>query len=241
MAKCSFASTDRIKQDDDKIIFKSGGRVLTITYSSGSIQYDSPEHTYGPTNLAQGVPQMKDMPQLITNFLSAVGIGVAEISKGTNGTPAFNLWEPYTWFFVDGKTITNIDARAAVLNRAVEGAKVIGLAGICRLQFGEHGLISKIELVWPTLEHSKTTQTLKPDAIMQAFRQGKAIQGFLPTDVSEIDWHKVKSVTIKQAWPSYFAGTTKWLYPFLTLWATVETDHGGVDIELDCPIIDESH
>jgi hypothetical protein len=241
MVKCSLVTTNKVKQSEDTLVFKNGARVLTITYSSGSIKYDSPERNFGPTNLAQGVPQIRDMPRLITNFLSGVGIMVPEIAKDTNGAPAFNLWQPYTWFFVDGKTITNIEAQAAVISRAVEGAKVIGQAGICRLQFGEGGLVSKIELSWPALELSKTFPTLKPDAVMQAFHQGKVVQGFLPTDFSDIDWRKVKSVTIKQAWPSYFAGTTKWLYPFLTLWATVETDHGSVDIELDCPIIDESH
>ncbi|HWY31927.1 MAG TPA: hypothetical protein VNX46_14300, partial [Candidatus Acidoferrum sp.] len=109
-----------------------------------------------------------------------------------------------------------------------------------RVEYGEHGRIIQIHLSWPALELVKTVPTLSPAAIIQMFQQGKAVQGFVPTGFGDIDWFRVKSITIKQAWPCYFSGTTQMLYPFLAMWATVEADNGNADIELDSPIVDES-
>jgi hypothetical protein len=58
-------------------------------------------------------------------------------------------------------------------------------------------------------------------------------------------------VTIKKAiayyWGEVFLGEREhrpifpsWVHPFATLWATVDTGHGNVDVEIDCPIIDEA-
>lgn len=237
---CSLQPSDQFENGDDEIAFKNGQRFLTISLSAGTVDYVAPEPHYGPSNLAKDVPQMREMPGLITNFLQAVGINPSEIEKDANGNPNFKLWEPNTEFYVGDSIITNIAFRAAVLNRSVERANVVGNAGRCRLEIGEHKKVCKIELSWPQLERVKTEQTLKPEEIVQMFRRGKALQGFLPTNFGEFDWTRVKSVTINQAWPAYFAGSTNTLYPFLSLWATVETDHGSVNIEIDTPIIDEA-
>ena len=234
------SEADKAAQTSEEIIYKKEERLLTISFAKGSIEYEIPAPHYSPTNLAQGVPAKEQIPGLIANFFKAVGIPLSEIMADTNGAPAFNLSAPFTWFFVGNETITNVPFRTAVLKRAVEGANVCGESGHCRLEFGQHGAIIQIQLSWPSLKRIKNGRVLTPFAIMQTFRQGKAIQGFIPSNFAEIDWFHVKSVTINQAWPSYFAGTTSMMYPFLALWANVETDHGSTDIEIDCPIIDEN-
>ena len=240
MEMFSFTDRDKAEQTSDEIAFKQNQRLLTISFSAGSIEYEMPERRYGPTNLAKNVPGFEQLPGLVTNFLKNVSISLTEIMTGTNGAPAFNFSEPYAWFYVGDETITNVPFRAVVLSRAVEGAQVIGTSGHCRLEFGEQAAIIKIRLSWPSLELVKSVQTLTPSAVMKMFRQGKAMQGFLPSGFADIDWFKVKSVTINQAWPCYFSGTKSTMYPFLALWANVETDHGSADIEIDCPIIEES-
>jgi hypothetical protein len=240
MAMFSFTGRDKTTQGSEEMAFKKDRKLLTISFSSGSIEYEMPERRYGPTNLAKDVPSEERLPELVTNFLNIVGISPSEIMLNSHGVPAFNFSEPYSWFYIGGETITNVPFRSVVMSRAVEGAQVIGLPGHCRLEFGEHGAIIQIQLSWPSLELVKNVRTLGPSAIMRSFQQGKALQGFLPSGFGDIDWFKVKSVTINQAWPCYFAGTTRVMYPFLALWARVETDHGNADIEIDCPILDES-
>lgn len=247
MLMCSFTDKDRAQEDTNGVTFKSpdGLRTLAISFSSGSIRYDIPEPHYGPTNLAKGVPQMSEMPGLTQNFLQKVGIKPSEIMRNTNGMPRFSFWEPLTEYYPKdypkgGASITNIEFRAVAFRRSVEGAEVIGDAGYCKLHFGERGKISKIDFSWPDLRRYKSAPTLKPQAIMQLLRQGHARQGPVMADAGDIDWSTVKSVTIKQAWPCYFAGNSNFLYPFLALWTTVDTGHGVVEVGINCPIIDET-
>lgn len=239
MAMCSFTEKDKVQQDSNGITFRSGARILSISYPSGSIQYQTPEPNYGPTKLAQGVPSMSEMPKLTKKFLRVVGLKLSEIERNTNGAPNFDFWQPLSVYYLKSGSITNIAFRAVVFRRAVDGAEVIGDAGYCQLHFGEHGRISQIDFSWPDLKRYKSAETLKPETVIQLIRNGKAHQGLLPMGFDPIEWQAVKSVTVKQAWPCYFGGDSR-LYPFLDLWTTVEAPQGYVDIEIDCPIIDET-
>jgi hypothetical protein len=67
------------------------------------------------------------------------------------------------------------------------------------------------------------------------------VQGF---SLGDIDWPTVKSVKIKKAVPMYYAGNrlapSDWLYPFAALWTTVDTGNETINVEIDCPIVDET-
>ena len=73
-------------------------------------------------------------------------------------------------------------------------------------------------------------------------RQGKAVQGAILSNLPPIDWKGVKAVTVTQAKLCYYGGDqfapSDWLMPFAALWATVDTGHGKIEVEIDCPIID---
>jgi hypothetical protein len=239
MVMCSFTEKDKVQQDTNGMAFRSGARILSISFPSGSIQYQTPEPNYSPTNLAQDVPSMSEMPKLTKKFLRTVGLKLSEIERNTNGAPNFDFWQPLSVYYLKSGSITNIAFRAVVFRRAVDGAEVIGDAGYCQLHFGEHGRISQIDFSWPDLKRYKSVATLKPETVIQLIRNGKAHQGLLPMGFDPIEWQAVKSVTVKQAWPCYFGGDSR-LYPFLDLWTTVEAPQGYVDIEIDCPITDES-
>ena len=243
MFMCSFTEKDKVQQDTNGVAFNSsdGLRTLAISFLSGSIHYDMPEPHFSPTNLAEGVPKMSEMPDLTKNFLQKVGIQHSEITRDTNGAPHFSFWEPFTEYYLKGGgSITNIEFRAVVFRRSVNGAEILGNPGYCELRFGEHGKISKIDFTWPDLKRYQSAPTLKPDAIIRLLHEGKARQGATLDSVGYIDWMSVKSVTIKQAWPCYFAGDSNFLYPFLALWTTVDTGHRIVEVGIDCPIIDET-
>jgi hypothetical protein len=243
MRMCSFTEKDKVQQDTNGVTFKSpdGKRTLTISFASGSIHYDAPEPKYVlKPNVFEGMPKTEEMPKLTKNFLKKIGVKLSEIQKDTNGAPHFHFSDRGYEYLTNRTFITNTWARVVFFRRSVDGAEVIGDDGSCWLNFGEHGKISKIDFEWPDLKRYKSAPILKPQAITQLLREGKARQGATFDNVGDIDWATVKSVTIKQAWPCYFAGDSNLLYSFLALWATVDTGHGNVDVGIDCPIIDET-
>src|SRR5208283_4017623 len=141
------------------------------------------------------------------------------------------------------ETITNIEFRAVDFRRSVDRAPFLGAGagGDGEIEFGEHGKIIKIDLSWRNLERYKSYPAATPETIIKWMRQGKAVQS--PSD-TEVNWLTVKSLTIEKAQLSYYAGDRfapcDWLMPLVSLWTTVDTGHGNIDVEIDCPIIDEA-
>lgn len=243
MRMCSFTEKDKVQQDTNGVTFKSpdGLRTLAIFFPSGTIHYDTTEPSWvRKPNLFKDVPKTKEVPKLTKNFLKKIGIKLSEIQKNTNGAPYFYFSDRGYVYLTNHTFITNTWARVVVFRRSVDGADVTGDPGYCELYFGERGRISKIDLSWPELKRYKCAPTLKPETITDLIRQGKARQEPVMDNVPHIDWSNIKSVTIKQAAPCYFAGDTRWLYPFLWLYTTVDTGQGNFKVGIDCPIIDEA-
>jgi len=237
---CSFTTTNRIEQNTNGTAFQSpdGSRKLSISFPSAQIHYETPEPRLSPTNLAKEVPPMSQLPELTTNLLKQVNIPLSAVT-GFFETDKFNFWQPPTMYYVSNTIITNIAFRAVNFRRTVDEIPIIACDG-GSAYFGNYGKVSKLLITWHNFNRYKSSPTLKPQAIIQLLRQGKAHQEPVPLDVGYIDWPTVKSVTIKEAKPCYFAGDTDWLYPFLWLDTNVDTGHGIVDVGIDCPIIDET-
>jgi hypothetical protein len=238
IAACSFSEGDKLQDDRTGLAFKSGDktRSLLISIKQGNIEYEAETH-YGPTNLAKGVPAMDRMPELTSNFLKSIGFNLSEIEKNERGEPNFNFSEPLTLYSSNRSMVTNIEWRAVTFRRTLEGAALVG--SNCEINFGEYGKISKITMPWIGVERHKNCTVAKVEKINSWIRGGKAVQGRQPYDSGDIDWQKVKFITVQRIKICY-QPTENFVYPLLALWATIQLDNETREIEIDCPLIDES-
>lgn len=240
----SFTPKDRTGYGTNGVTYQSRdhSRSLWVYFPLGAIQYQTFDQ-YSPTNLAKGVPDNEQMPELTTSFLKKIGINVSGVEKDSNGKPDFHFWTPQTIYFYDHAFVTNIAFRAVDFRRAVDGIPFVGggTGGDCEIDFGEHGKISKIWLSWRNMERYKEFATISAKKIVAEIRNGKAVFGGVPMG-TVIDWNEVKNILIKKAEACYYAGDTfapsNWLLPYAALWATVDTERGNIEMEIDCPIID---
>lgn len=249
VASCGFTAKNLEVSNKDIIVYLSPGkfpdRQLGISSSHGTIYYEAVTH-YGPTNLAIDVPEIGEMQSLTTNFLAKFNIDCSQIDKSKDGAPNFHFWQPFKEYFFKDKIVTNIEFRAVVFRRSVDGARILGAgtAGNGEIFFGEHGKPIKIDIAWPNMERYKSYPTVVPNVIMKWIGEGRAVHGGISMNLPDIDWSTIKSLTIKKAEISYNAGDrfspSEWLMPLVSLWTTVDTGHGNVDVEIDCPIIDEN-
>lgn len=245
--ECGFTEKDKKKSTADQAIYKDADKFPSkqLNVSRGSIFYNAVSH-YGPKNLATNVPEMSQMPLLTTNFLSRFGVDLSDIEKNADGAPNFHYWEPFKEYFMPDGIVTNIEFRAVSFSRAVDGATIIGAgtAGDGEIYFGPNGKPAHVDLSWRDLQRVKSCPTVTPETIIQRIRYGRAVQGGIPMNLPSIDWATVKSLTVKKADLCYYAGDrlapSPWLMPLLSLWTTVDTGNGNVDVEIDCPIIDET-
>jgi hypothetical protein len=242
---CGLSEKDRKSFNGQQVIYKDRDSFpdKQLGIGSSSVFYITVSH-YGPTNLAVDVPGMADMPRLTTNFLTKLGIPVWEVEKSTNGGPNFHFWEPLREYYVGGKTITNVEFRAVDFRRSVDGAAVLGVgaAGDGQIEFGPRGVPVKIDISWPGLERHKSYPAATPETVINWIRSGRAVQGMLSTDSEGINWATVKILTITKAQFCYYAGDrfnhSPWLMPIASLWTTIDTGHGSIDVEIDCPLVD---
>jgi len=248
VAQCGFTDKNITKSNANVVVYAIAGKFGIIhpdrqlQISRGSIFYLRQTH-YGPTNLATHVPEMSQMLEVTTNFLAKIGFNLAEIRKNPDGTPRFGFIEPFKEYYLpNGIIITNIEFREAGFGRTVDGAKILGAAGYGDIYFGEHGKPVHIDISWQDFERYKSYPTATPEMIINWIRDGKALQGGIPMNMPAIDWASVKCLTIKSANLCYYAGErlapSEWLMPLLSLWTTVDTGQGNVDVEIDCPIIE---
>ena len=197
--------------------------------------------------MVKDVPSENEALRLTKKLLPQLGINLSDIEKEAHSLePNFHVSDMGVTYFVNHKAITNTEARVVCFGRAVDGISFvsIGTGGDGEIHFGGHSHIIRMLITWRNLERYKAYPTFDPEMIVKSIRDGKAIQGMVPDSVGSIDWKMVKSVTIKKAKPCYYAGGDRfapsdWLQPYAALWASVETDHGDVDVEIDCPIINE--
>lgn len=246
LVACSFTAKEGTT-NGDLVIFKNGERQLRLSWPWGIIDYEMPED-FSITNVVKNVPGTNEAVKLAKQFLPKVGIPIADIAKGANGSqPEFYPAELGGTYSVGTNAIYKLDSCEVHFSRVVDGIEFvsIGTGGEGQIKFGGGGKVVRILITWRNMEREKQYATFTPEAMIKLIRGGKAIYGGVSEEFGEFDWHKVKSVTVKKITPLYYAGgnryaPTDWLKPYACLVATVETDRGNTDVEIDTPIIDEA-
>ncbi|MGH7954017.1 MAG: hypothetical protein ACREFE_19150 [Limisphaerales bacterium] len=197
--------------------------------------------------MVKDVPSVKRVQKMAMKLLPKFGINPADLEKKDNSSkPKFSIVDSEMTFFVKPKFISFIASRGVIFRRSVDGGVFLGAGtgGGGEIEFGDHGKIIRIDITWKNLKRFKSYSVATPEMMIKGIREGKAVQGLIPADVGSIDWAAVKSLTVKKAWLSYYAGDgfapSDWLMPLVSLWTTIDTGHGNVDAEIECPIIDET-
>ena len=237
IALCNLTPKDQIQSDTNGMSFQNANGSLSISFADGSIDYETQVIRYTSKNLAVGVPSTNELTGIAKRGLGELHIPFSDITGG-HGTDKIGFSQPVSIFFVGDTSITNIPYRTVYFRRTVDKMPIIGR--FFRFNVGEHGRITKISIAWPNLKRVKSIPTISPDDIVNLIRNGDAIKGPLPTNIGDIDWTSIKSVTIKKATPSYQKENDQ-LYPFLRLDVVVDTGGFNVEMGMDCPIIDESN
>jgi hypothetical protein len=247
VALCSFTPKERTRNDTNWLVFETPDRVrrLSFFFPLGSVEFQTPE-IYNPTNLVKAVPTEAELLKLAPQFLRGLGINMSDIDRKGNGEPDIRVFDSQIMFAVNHAIITNTVYRGIRFRRNVEGQSFTGggTGGDGEIRFGDHGEVVKISLSWRKPQRYCRYAIASPETIIRWMRQGKAVQNMLPGDIPGIDWQTVKSVTLKQAQLCCYAGDpfkpSDWLVPFVAFVSTVDTGDRSIDLEIDCPVADQS-
>jgi len=239
-------ANDQTKSDTGVENFVSTDKTRSLQINSilGTIDYaDDSVVQGGMTNVSIGVPSENELLGLTVDLLPELGLKLSDIKKkGNRIEPEFSFYEPeLTMFYLNSVLVTNIPQRSVFFRRALDSGSFLGNdgGGNCWIYFGSHKAVSKIALKWPDIERYKSFPTADLKTIANWIRGGKARHGLIPMNVGEIDWKRLQSMTVTKAEICYLT-SQNYIYPIVSFWTTVDTGHGPVDVEIDCPIIDEA-
>ncbi len=250
----TWSSLPKSHGDTNEMMFSGPSGVLQLRNSYGAMNYIATPRDFGPDYRPLNLPGTNELFPLTTNFLSKMGINLSEIPKVENGRPEIIFTEyPFT-FFQNGVWITNLDFRTAWFYRAIDGVKCDSEIGAGRIEFGDNGKIIQIILNWQNLQRDKLYSAATPQTILQWIREGKAYQKQMVLSDREvfIDWSTVKSLTITNAAARYWRESLfdrelahqsilpNGVFPYAEIFGTVDTGKTNLNVELICPVIDET-
>jgi hypothetical protein len=229
---------------------------LRVSFVTGDIEYNGADRHYSATNLTKDVPATNHLFQLTTNLLQNLGISLSEVAKRENGQPKIGWYaSDHTEYVTDNGIVTNVEYRTVWVARALDGVDYPGPDTDCRISFGEQGRVVKIWMHWHSVEREQQYTTATPENIAQWIREGRAIQRpiikFPGSPATVVDWSTVKSLTITKARANYFGDSidrqmahkplsSSRVCPDAWLSGVVDTGKEKLNIEIICPIIDES-
>ncbi|MGH7952977.1 MAG: hypothetical protein ACREFE_13825 [Limisphaerales bacterium] len=235
----SFTEKDKSDRGKDGKVFSNSNGVLMMSSPLEDVMYLVDGNR---ADFDKNVPGTNQLFQLTTNLLPQFGINLSEIPKGKDGRPEIiftNYKELQTaWFY-----------------RAIDGVKCDSDIGAGRIDFGQNGRVIEVMFVWRNVRRDKLYAAATPKQIVQWIREGKAAlpRGILGGmgSMIPIDWSTVKKVTIKKAtayyWGEFFLGEREHrpifpspVIPYAVLQATIDTGTTNIDVQISCPIIDET-
>jgi len=224
----------------------ANGRSLEIFPSIGAIEYQ--DGAAEQMEVTEGVPAEKEMLDKTRAFLPKLGIKESELATKRNSNDLlvfFTFRQSVLYDKTNQPYTTNIYSRGVYFVRRVDGIDFLGIGtrGGCRIDFGNHGQIARISMLWRKLERNRAYNTVKPETIVKWVQNGKSVLSPLRDDILPFDWSTVKSLTVTNAVPYLFGERSKVIqreiYPFATLYGVVDTGQSNVEVEIECPVIDE--
>ncbi len=254
MAITGYTANDMTTYGSNGMTFGSPKKAgtLGVSFPLGSIEYWTTA-PFGPTNLAENVPEEKELFRLTTNLIAQLGIGLSElVRKPKSAEPDIRYIETQTVFTYKGGFITNITSREAHFSRRlIDRVEFIGFyrGGNGVIEYGDHGKILKISISWRKVICDKALRTVTPKMIMRWMREGKVLPENMPgTDGPPIrSWAGVKRVTITSARAVCLGpggldspASPIELRPFAALEGTVYIGTTNFDVEIDCPLFEDS-
>lgn len=209
---------------------------LKLDSASGLVSYEDA----GDLS-AMNAPSESEVQRFATNVLSNLGISLSGLkTKPDSLLPELAVFVPEIKILVkDSIFITNTPIRSVFFRRSLDGISFIGndRGGNGWIYFAAQGAVKKISLKWPDLKRAESHATFSSTAIVKLIREGKSVYGYIPVEFAHVDLSSVKKLTIKKMEVCYMTGENS-VQPIASLWTSAEIAGETIEMEIDCPIIE---
>jgi len=221
-------------------------RLLWINPDRGYIEYRDSDAD--DMNIAEGVPDEKQTYDLAIQYLPKLGIDRSQLAVKPNSSELRTYVTYKEALLYKGLGMpayaTNIPMRGVFFIRSLDGVDFFGkgVRGGCTIEIGHHAKMSQIIVGWRNLKRDKLYQVAKPETVVKWIRDGKAFLQRAPD--SHVNWTLARKMNIVKATPFYFGepyiDRQDWVYPFMTLEASVDAGERHEVVTLYCPMLEKA-
>lgn len=222
----------------------SGKRTLGIYPNLGFVSYNDVEAE--DMRSPSGVPDEGSALRLAIENLGDLGIHASELAVKPGTAAPRVTWTVKTAVVQDqarGVWVTNLEARGLSLTRSVEGIDFIGNGwrGGCVIDFGNHGRVSQMRVLWRKLERYAKSAPAEPGTLARWVREGRAVWLPVGGGQEDVEWRSVTKLVVTNLTAVYFgedASTPQnWVYPLAKLEAVATAGKRTMPVVLHCPIV----
>ena len=220
---------------------KERTRELGIFPSLGWVSFKDGKAKAAAKGRALGVPTDEDAFQLAQDWLKKLGIDRSQLATKSGSSDLRIYREKRTHGWMDKPTGTNVSEvilRGVFFVRRVDGIDFNGigpLGGVC-FNFGNHGKVAELEIVWKGLEPFELHNTLTADQLMETVRSGRV--KWIPSHPQKTE---IKKITITDVTLLYRGvggeDEEKYITPYARLAASVDCGSTNVLANIECAII----
>lgn len=246
LALGSFTMKDRINikgQPPLSVYFKNkeGTRELGVVPTFGFIYYYNPKAEISGHEIATNVPTKEEAFQLGLEYLQKLGIDRSQLATKGDGAELRTARDEGTRSWFDKERRTNFEqiySRGIFFIRRINGIDFDGIVhGGVHFEFGNHGQISKLEVLWKGLEPYALHPTLTADQLIEELRTGRG--KWLPPGPGPM----IRKITVTEVQPLYRGileddEEHKFLEPYIRLETLVDNGSTNIVADFDCSIVD---
>jgi hypothetical protein len=212
---------------------------ICITPESGYISLNNSAAVSPPRKPVERVPSKPETLRLALALLPKLGIEQSELARKPESSElqlAHILGEQGGLAKHEGRATTRTNLQGVILGQAVNGIAFSGRGdcGSVRVEFGNHGLVANLAVVWRNLRPDHNVPVVSKAQILQWIKDGKAI-------ISEgVEGGQITKLTVTRIVPCYLgkdpAEKQKFVYPYAELTANAHMGTRNATVTLTCPL-----
>lgn len=240
----SFTTKERTVNDKQVMIFrnKERTRYLSVMRKLGAIHYDDRAAVSPPGQPVRGVPSEEEVLERGLEIVELLGVNPSELARKADsdgmevsrGTGRGGSIAPS-----GERSPTEVFQRSAIFRRRYgEIPSLGGGGGWIRIEFGNHGELSRLQMSWRPIALAGEYPVATKDQFLRWIDQGQCVFVGNVAEGERLTIRGVKAYYLERPYDDEEA--EDWIRPVACLGGTVESRGSQVPIRITCPLVVEA-
>lgn len=243
MGLTSFTSKNVSLFGEEEILFESEDeeRWLYIMPREGGIDYRDHLAVVLPGRPVEGVPSEEEALRRGLEIVRQLGVERSELATKPGGDEVQVRFSYSKRSSSQDPTAVVIPRRIVTFYRAYEGIPTLGFGGgLIRIEFGNHGKLSKLHMTWRPLEKAGDFPVADQAQFVRWIDEGECVCPYYGMELPDADRLEIESAEPAYLERAYDDDRAKnYVRPVARLSGTLRSGEHETPVEIYCPLVIE--